>query len=234
MNLQSLLSYMRRACDDHAMLQSGDCVVAAISGGKDSLTMLAGLAAMRRFYPKPYTLHAVTVDLGFDRPFDTSPVAEWCKALDVPYTVVRTDIAHVVFDQRKEKNPCSLCARMRKGALNEHALTLGATRIAYGHCKDDIIHTFFMSLFLEGRLYKIKPVTYLDRARLYVIRPIMLVPEEEIVSFAKREALPVIKSPCPVDGYTQRAHIKKLTDQLRGQYDHWDEKVFNALQRGNI
>jgi tRNA(Ile)-lysidine synthase TilS/MesJ len=234
MNLQNLLSYIRRACDEHAMIQSGDTVVAAVSGGKDSLAMLAGLAAMRRFYPQRYTLHAVTVDLGFNSPFDTSQIAEWCQALDVPYTVVKSDIANVVFNERKEKNPCSLCAKMRKGALNEQALKLGAKKIAYGHSKDDIIHTFFMSLFHEGRLYKIKPVTYLDRTDLYTIRPMMLVPEDEIIAFAKKESLPIVKSPCPVDGYTQREAIKRLVHQLRGQYDHWDEKVFNAIQRGNI
>jgi tRNA(Ile)-lysidine synthase TilS/MesJ len=234
MNLQKLLSYMRRACDDHGMIKSGDTVVAAISGGKDSLTMLAGLAALRRFYPNPYTLRAVTVDLGFDAAFDTGPVADWCEALGVPYTVLRTNIACVVFKERQEKNPCSLCVKMRKGALNNEALRIGAARVAYGHNKDDIIHTFFMSLFLEGRLHKIQPVTYLDRTDLYAIRPMMLVSEREVIGFAKREKLPVIKSPCPVDGYTKRAEIKELTETLRKQYSHWDAKVFNALMRANI
>jgi tRNA(Ile)-lysidine synthase TilS/MesJ len=233
MTLQRLMSYIRRACDEYEMIDAQDTVIAAISGGKDSLAMLAGLAAMRRFYPKPYHLHAVTVDLGF-KGFDTAALADWCASMDVPYTVLKTDIGMVVFDERKEKNPCSLCARMRKGALNTEAQRLGAKRVAYGHSKDDIIHTFFMSLFLEGRLHKIQPVTYLSRAGVYTIRPMMLAPEKEITAFAKKNKLPVIKSPCPVDGYTQRAEMKNLTNQLRRQYDHWDEKVFNAILRSKI
>jgi tRNA(Ile)-lysidine synthase TilS/MesJ len=225
---------MRRACDEHTMIQPGDTVIAAVSGGKDSLAMLAGLSAMRRFYPNPYTLRAVTVDLGFAAPFDTETIKKWCEDIDVPYTVLKTNIANVVFDQRSEKNPCSLCARMRKGALNNEARRVGAVRVAYGHSKDDIIHTFFMSLFYEGRLYKIKPVTFLDRMDLYTIRPMMLVPEDEIIKFANRKNLPVVKSPCPIDGYTRREEIKKLVNQFRETYTDWDSKVFNALQRGNI
>jgi tRNA(Ile)-lysidine synthase TilS/MesJ len=234
MDLRKLLSYMRRACDEHDMIRPGDTIIAAVSGGKDSLTMLAGLAAMRRFYPAPYTLRAVTVNLGFDAAFDTAPVAAWCEDIGVPYAVLDTDIAQVVFRERREKNPCSLCAKMRKGAINDEALRIGATRIAYGHSRDDIIHTFFMSLFLEGRLHKIQPVTFLDRTGLYAIRPMMLVSESEVIGFAKTEGLPVVKSPCPADGYTRREEVKKLVRQLRRDYDNVDVKVFNAIQRGNI
>jgi tRNA(Ile)-lysidine synthase TilS/MesJ len=231
MNLQQLLSYTRRACEDYSMIAPGDHIVAAVSGGKDSLAMLTALAAMRRFYPKPYTLSAITVHPGFDN-FDLSPVAAYCEKLDVPYTVLKTDIGNVVFNERAEKNPCSLCAKMRKGALNDEAIRTGAARVAYGHNRDDIIHTFFMSLFLEGRLNTPMPVTYLDRTGLYSIRPIFLVPESDIISFAKRESLPVVKSPCPADGNTAREEIKPLIAGLRKQYDNVETKIFNALQRG--
>jgi tRNA(Ile)-lysidine synthase TilS/MesJ len=234
MDLQKLLSYMRRACDDHGMIKPGDIIAAAISGGKDSLTMLAGLAALRRFYPHPFTLCAITVNLGFNAGFDTAEVAKWCESINVPYTVLHTDIAHVVFNERGEKNPCSLCTRMRKGAFNTEALRIGATSIAYGHNRDDIVQTFFMSLFLEGRIHKIQPVTYLDRTGLYAIRPMVLVPEREIIGFAKQEKLPVIKSPCPVDGYTQREEMKKLLTALGKKYKNVETKVFNAIQRADI
>jgi tRNA(Ile)-lysidine synthase TilS/MesJ len=231
MKLQQLLSYARRACDDYSMIEAGDHIVAAVSGGKDSLAMLTVLAAMRRFYPKPYTLSAVTVHPGFDN-FGLSPVAAYCEGLDVPYTVLQTDIGNVVFNERAEKNPCSLCAKMRKGALNDEAKRIGASRVAYGHNRDDIIHTFFMSLFLEGRLHTPSPVTYLDRTGLYSIRPIFLIPESDIISFAKREGLPVVKSPCPADGNTAREEIKPLIAQLRKRYDNVETKIFNALKRG--
>ncbi len=213
------------------MINPGDHIVAAVSGGKDSLAMLASLAAMRRFYPKPYTLSAVTVHPGFEN-FDLSPVAAYCETLGVPYTVLRTDIGKIVFEDREEKNPCSLCAKMRKGALNGEALRLGAVRVAYGHNRDDIIHTFFMSLFLEGRINAPAPVTYLDRTGIYSIRPIMLVPESDILGFAKRESLPVIKSPCPADGNTEREEVKMLVAQLRKKYSNLETKIFGAIRRG--
>ena len=228
MNLQQLLSYIRRACDDYQMIKPNDTIAAAISGGKDSLAMLAGLAALRRFYPHPFSLVAITVDLGFPG-FDLAPIAEFCEAIEVPYTVARTDIAQVVFDERKEKNPCSLCAKMRKGALNNAAIDLGCTRVAYGHNKDDVIHTFFMSLLYEGRLHALEPVTWLDRIGLYSIRPLMYVPEPDVVGFARREALPVLKSPCPADGSTKRAETAALVKSLRERYNHFDAKVFTAI-----
>jgi tRNA(Ile)-lysidine synthase TilS/MesJ len=231
MNLQQLLSYSRRACEDYSMINAGDHIVAAVSGGKDSLAMLASLAAMRRFYPKPFTLSAVTVHPGFDN-FDLSSVSHYCDSINVPYTVLQTDIGNVVFNERAEKNPCSLCAKMRKGALNDEALRIGATRVAYGHNKDDIIHTFFMSLFLEGRLHTPAPVTFLSRTGLYAIRPIFLVPESDIIGFVKSEKLPVVKSPCPADGNTAREEMKPFIAELRKKYSNVETKIFNALQRG--
>lgn len=235
MILQQLLSYVRRACDDYDMISPGDRVAMAVSGGKDSLAALMALAALRNFYPKPFTLEAITVHLGFEN-FDTAPVAKLCAELDVPYAVVETDIARVVFEERAEKNPCSLCAKLRKGALNNHAVRDGCTRVAYGHNRDDLIHTFFLSLCYEGRLHTLEPVTHLSRAGLYSIRPLMYVPEQDIIGFARRYALPVIKSACPADGNTKRAEIRSLTMRLRQDYDHFDAKVFTAIEsliRGN-
>lgn len=225
-----MLSYVRRACEDYEMIGSGDHIAVAVSGGKDSLATLMALAEMRRFYPKPYTLEAITVDLGFAG-FDLSPVARFCEQIDVPYTVVASDIGKVIFEERAEKNPCSLCAKLRKGALNGAAVQHGCTRVAYGHNRDDVIHTFFLSLLYEGRLHTLEPVSYLDRSGLYCIRPLMYVPERDVIGLVRRYKLPVAKSPCPVDGKTKRTEINQLTGELRKRYDHFDAKVFNAIER---
>jgi len=230
MTLQHLLSYMRRACDDYHMIAPGDKIAVGVSGGKDSLTTLAGMAAMRRFHQSSYTLTAITVDLGFPG-FDTAPVREYCDKLEVPYTVVPTDIADIVFNIRKENNPCALCAKMRKGALNDAAIRSGVTKVAYGHNRDDLIHTFFLSLFYEGRMHTCEPVTYLSRTNLHCIRPLMYVPETDVIGFVKKYGLPVTKSPCPVDGSTKREEIKQMVHSMRLAYDHFDEKVFGAIKR---
>ena len=210
------------------MVAPGDNIAAAVSGGKDSLAALTALAALRRFYPKKFTLAAITVDLGLPG-FDVSAVAEFCAGLNVPYSVVKTDIGPVVFEERKEKNPCSLCAKMRKGALNNEALRMGCNRVAYGHNRDDFLNTFLLSLFYEGRLNTLEPVTWLDRSGLYAIRPLVYVTERETAGFAKHENLPVVKSPCPADGHTKRAETAALLAELRKRHDHLDAKLFTAV-----
>ncbi len=233
MKLQKLLSYVRRACDDYNMIEEGDKIAVGISGGKDSLTLLVALKHLQRFYPKKFDVMGITVSLGLPG-FDLSPVHELCDGLSIPYTVVETDIGEVVFDTRNEKNPCSLCAKMRKGALNDEAVAAGCNKIALGHNKDDVIHTFMMSLFYEGRINVFSPVTHWDRTGLYAIRPLAYVPENEVRSFVKNNNITIVKSPCPVDGRTKREEMRKLAAELSKTYKNLDNNIFGAIQRAGV
>ena len=216
MKLQRLLSLTRQAVDDYALIDSGDKIAVGISGGKDSLTLLYALHGLKRFYPKEFELSAITVDLGFEN-FDLSPVRSLCSELSVPFTVVPTDIGKILFETRKESNPCALCAKMRKGALNETAKQMGCNKIAYAHHRDDLIETMLLSLIYEGRFYAFSPKTFLDRTELTVIRPMIYVSEADVIGFKNRFSLPVCKNPCPVDGKTKREYVKQLTKQLNLQ-----------------
>ena len=182
MKLQQLLSFTRKAVDEYQMIQEGDHIAVGISGGKDSLTLLYALHGLKRFYPNKFELSAITVDLGYEE-FDLNPVHELCQELGVPYKVVKTDIAHILFEERKESNPCSLCAKMRKGALNDAVKEMGCNKVAYAHHKDDIIETMLLSLIFEGRFHSFSPRTYLDRMDLTVIRPMMFVDEMDVFGF---------------------------------------------------
>ncbi|NLK21073.1 MAG: tRNA 2-thiocytidine(32) synthetase TtcA [Epulopiscium sp.] len=233
MKLQKLLSYVRRAVDDYHMIEDGDRIAVGISGGKDSLALLLSLRGLQRFYPKKFELEAITVSLGFDN-FDTTGVQKLCDEIEVPYTVHKTDIGQIVFNERKEKNPCSLCSKMRKGALNEVAKGLNCNKIALGHNKDDVIQTLLLCMFYEGRMYTFAPVSYLDRMDLYSIRPLIYVPEKEIITLAEIEKFPIIKSPCPADGNTKREDMKNLIENLRKRYDNLDNHLFGAIQRSSI
>lgn len=233
MNLQKLLSYVRRAVDDYNMIADGDKIAVGISGGKDSLTLLKALKALQRFYPEKFELEAVSVSLGFEG-MDFSNVKHFCDELEVNYTVVETDIGEIIFNERKEKNPCSLCAKMRKGALNDMVEKLNCNKVALGHNKDDVIETLFMSLFYEGRIYSFSPVTFLDRKKIHSIRPLIYVPEKDVISFSKKESLPIVKNKCGVDGHTKREEIKKFVKQQVTAYDHFEEKIFGAIQRSEI
>ena len=197
MNLQKLLSFVRQATDEYEMINEGDKIAVGISGGKDSLALLIALSHMKRFYPKKFEVEAITVDLGLPNT-DFSPVEKLCADLDVVYTIVKTDIGRVIFDERKEKNPCSLCSKLRKGALNDEAVRRNCNKIALGHNRDDVIETFFMSLFYEGRINTFSPITYLDRKKIYSIRPLMYAPEQDIISFVEQNEITIVKSPCPV------------------------------------
>ena len=231
MKLQKLLSYTRRAIDSYEMIDNGDKIAVGISGGKDSLTLLYALAELRRFYPKKFDLIAITVNLGFDN-FDTAKIEQLCKGLDVPYYIVDTEIYDIVFNVRKEKNPCSLCAKMRKGALNQKLNDLGCNKIAYAHHKDDFIETFLMSLLYEGRIHTFSPKTYLDKSELMVIRPLMYINEGEIISFKNDMQLPVIKSPCPADGSTKREYAKQTLAKLEQETPGCKQRIFSAIERG--
>ena len=204
-----------------------------ISGGKDSLTLLYALHGLKRFYPNHFELSAITVDLGYEQ-CDFTPIKELCREMEIPYHIVKTDIAQILFEERKEKNPCSLCAKMRKGALNQAVKEIGCNKIAYAHHKDDIIETMILSLFFEGRFYSFSPKTYLDRMDLTVIRPIMFVDEADVIGFKNKYNLPVVKSACPVDGYTKRQYAKDLLADLNRQYPGIKQRMFTAILNGNI
>ena len=206
MKLQQLLSYTRRAVNDYQMIEAGDKIAVGVSGGKDSLTMLYALKGLQRFYPKKFELMAITVDLGFQN-FDTESIRILCKELDISYEVIHTEVAKIVFEERKEGNPCSLCAKMRKGALNQAVKEHGFNKIAYAHHKDDVVETMLMSLLFEGRFHTFSPKTYLDRMELTVIRPMIYVQEADVIGFSHKYQLPIAKSPCPADGHTKRESV---------------------------
>lgn len=233
MKLQQLMSQTRRAIDDYGMIHTGDKIAIGISGGKDSLTLLYTLHGLQRFYPEKFDLEAITVDLG-NPDFDLSHIRHLCETMQIPYTVVKTEIAQIVFEERKEKNPCSLCAKMRKGALNDAVKKLGCNKIAYAHHKDDIVETMMMSLIYEGHFYSFPPITHLDRTNLTVIRPLMYVSEADVKGFCRKYQLPVVKSPCPADGYTKRQYVKDLLRKLNLENPGVKERMFSAIINGNI
>lgn len=231
MKLQQLLSYARKAIDDYHMIEEGDRIAVGISGGKDSLSLLYALAGLRRFYPKHYELYAISVNLGF--PIDYSAIQQLCDELNVPFHIVDTEIQQIIFQDRKEKNPCSLCAKMRKGALNEKALALNCNKIAYAHHKDDVIETMMMSLIYEGRFYTFAPVTSWDRTGLTLIRPLIYVNECDIVGFQHKYALPVFKNPCKADGNTTREYVKNLITQINTEAPGIRDRLFHAIRDEN-
>lgn len=233
MKLQRLYSLTRQAIDFYHLIDSNDHIAVGVSGGKDSLTLLYALNGLKQFYPKPFDLTAITVDLGY-QDFDLSPVKKLCKQLSVPYHIVNTEIGKIIFDIRKEPNPCALCAKMRKGALNAAAKELGCNKIAYAHHKDDLIETMLLSLIYEGRFYAFSPYTFLDRMELTVIRPMIFVSEADVTGFKNKYELSVCKNPCPVDGYTKREYVKQLIKQLVKENPGVKERMFRAITEGNI
>ena len=233
MKLQQLLSVTRKAVDEFHMIQEGDKIAVGISGGKDSLTLLYALRGLQRFYPNHFDLVAITVDLGFEN-FNLERIAELCKELEVPYEVVHTEIGSIIFEDRKESNPCSLCAKMRKGALNEVAKKLGCNKIAYAHHKDDVVETMLLSLIYEGRFHTFSPVTYLDRMELTLIRPLLFMDEADVIGFKNKYQLPIAKSPCPAYGKTKREYAKNLLKELNHQNPGTKERMFTAIRRANL
>ena len=207
--------------------------VVGISGGKDSLTLLYALHGLKRFYPQHFELSAVTVDLGFPD-FDLEPIRELCGKMQVPYRVVDSDIYQILFDVRKESNPCSLCAKMRKGALNQAVKEMGCNKVAYGHHMDDIIETMLLSLIFEGRFHSFSPKTYLDRMDLTVIRPLIYMLEADVIGFVNKYELPVVKSPCPADGHTKREYIKNLVQKINLESPGVKGRIFTAIQSGKL
>lgn len=232
-NTKLLLSYTRRAIDDYNMIEDGDKIAVGVSAGKDSLTLLCALSQLRRFYPKKFDLIAITIDMGFDG-MDLSPIKSFCEELGIKYHIVPTQISKIIFDVRKESNPCSLCAKMRRGALHTAAKELGCNKVALGHHFDDVVETFMLNLFYEGRLGCFQPVTYLSRIDLHLIRPMIYMPEKDVRYFANKTSLPIIKSPCPADKKTERENMKLLLHNLEKENKGLRYRIFGAIQRGEI
>ncbi len=231
--IKRILSFTRRAVDDYNMIEDGDRIGVGISGGKDSLTLLFALAELRRFYPKKYELVAIMVDMGFEG-MDVSEISKLCQELDVPFVVAHTQIAKVVFDIRKEKNPCGLCAKMRRGALHDECKRQGCNKLALGHHFDDVVDTFMLNLFYEGRLGSFSPVTYLSRKELTMIRPLLYAQEKDVRYFVNRHPLPIITSPCPADKNTERESMKQLLINLERNNKGLRHRIFGALQKAGI
>ena len=232
--MNKILSLTRRCVEDYDMIHPHDRIAVGVSGGKDSLILLTALARLREFYPVPFTVEAITLDMGHadGRPgMDFSPVAKYCEELGVPYTLIPSEIHHIIFDVRKEKNPCSMCAKMRRGALHNAMKERGITKIALGHHYDDAVETLFMSLIFEGRLSCFQPVTWLDRMGISQIRPMLYCGEQMVRHTAQRLNLPVVENPCPANGNTKRQEIKELIYELNGRYPGLKSRAFGAMQR---
>ena len=228
--LNSLTGMVRRCVDDYNMISPGDRIAVGISGGKDSLVLLAALSHLKRYYPAPFELEAITIDAGFEC-IDFSGVEAMCAELGVPYTRVPTDIREIVFDARQESNPCSLCAKMRRGALNTTLKARGCSKLALGHHFDDAVETFAMSLLFEGRLNCFAPVSYMDRMDVTMIRPLLYVGELRSANMAKALSLPVVTSTCPMDRTSRRREVKDLLDTLSAAYPDLRSRIFGAMQR---
>lgn len=228
--MQRILSLVRRCVEDYHMIDEGDTVAVGVSGGKDSVLTLAALAKLRDFYPKQFELAALTIDSGVPGT-DFTPIADLCRELGVPYRIIGVPIYEIVFVHRQEKNPCSLCAKLRRGALSTELNRQGLGKIALGHHYDDAVETMLMSLFLEGRISCFQPVTYLDRSRVTQIRPLLYVQEREVRGAVRRLGLPVVKNPCPANGSTKREEMKELLLRLDKTYPQLRKKIFGAIQR---
>ncbi len=231
--IRRLLSCTRRALDDYGMISANDRIAVGLSGGKDSLALLCALASLRRFYPLPYTLTAVTLDMGFPGG-DFTPLRDFCEKLEVPFELIPTQLGHVIFEERKEKNPCSLCARMRRGILHDKTLALGCNKLALGHHFDDVLETFLLNLIHEGRLGTFSPVTYLSRKQLTVIRPMIYAQEKDIRYFASHSGLPVMESLCPANHVTQRETMKQMLTSLEREHHGLKHRMFGAICKAEL
>ena len=227
--MQKMMGLVRRCVDDYNMIEAGDKIAVGVSGGKDSLVLLILLAGLRKYFNKPFELEAITIDMGLG--MDYSQIQALCDKWGVPYTVIKTEIAPIIFDYRKEKNPCSMCSKMRRGALNQAIVNKGFNKLALGHHYDDAVETFVMSLIYEGRISCFQPVTHLDRTGVVQIRPMLYIHEKTVDHFARRMELPVLANRCPVDKETKREEIKKLIYDLSATYPDLRERIFGAMQR---
>ena len=228
--LNEFTGTVRRAVDDYNMIEEEDKIAVGVSGGKDSMLLLVALNHLKSFYPKKFELEAITIELGFEG-MDFTPVKELCARLEIPYTCLKTDIKEIVFDVRKEDNPCSLCAKMRRGAINDAIHQRGIKKLALGHHFDDAVETYMMSLLFEGRISCFRPVTYLDRSGVTQIRPLIYAGEQKIANVAAALELPIVENPCPQDKGSKRYEIKKLLGEMCRDYPDMKSKIFGAMQR---
>ncbi len=231
--MKRMLSFVRRAVDDYDMIEDGDKIAVGVSGGKDSLALLEVLSELRRFYPKKFEIVAITIDMGLEG-MDFSHVAEFARRLKVEYHIVKTEIAKIIFDVRQEKSPCSLCAKMRRGALHKAAQDAGCNKVALGHHFDDAVETFMLNLFFEGRLGCFSPLTYLSNRKITLIRPMLYATEKDVVYFANKRALPIVESRCPEDKATERENMKQLLSEIEKTNKGLRHRIFHAICAGEI
>ena len=227
--MRKTLGSMRKAITDYSMIEENETVCVAVSGGKDSMLMLKAMSIYRLFSKVPFKLHAICLDMGFNN-MDFTTLEKYCKEIDVDLTIKETEISTIVFDVRNEKSPCSLCAKFRRGALHDLALSLGSTKICLGHHADDFLETFYLSLFFEGRINSFKAKTFLDRKGVTVVRPMIYCREQDIIYAVNKNNIPIIKSKCPVDGNTKREEMKDLVKFLSHKYPKSDERAINAVK----
>lgn len=225
MTLQQLLSKVRKAVTDYGMIEDGDAIAVGLSGGKDSIALLTALAAYSRFSPESFSLHAVTIDMGLGA--DYAPLEKYCENLEVPLRIERTEIGRIIFDERKEKNPCSLCAKMRRGALNTAAKELKCNKLALGHHADDLVETMLLSLLYEGRLSSFAPTSFMSRMEITLIRPMIYADEKDVISISRD--YPVVHNPCPANHFTQREYVKNLIKEIQKTVPEAKERILSAL-----
>ena len=231
--MKRIITCVRKAVEDYDMIQDGDKVAVGVSGGKDSLVLLGALANLSRYYPKKFSVIGLTVDMGYG--LDYTEIKKYCESFGAEHKVKYTNIKEIVFDERKEPNPCSLCAKMRSGALNDFAIENGCTRVALGHHNEDVLETFFLSLMYEGRINCFPPVTYMDKTDLYRIRPLIYVREGDIKGAVRRLGVPVLHNPCPADGNTKRKEMKDLIARLNKEMNPGLKKrLFTAIKNSSI
>lgn len=231
--MQKILGYLRKAIEHYNMIEEGDKIAVALSGGKDSITLLKGLKALQRFYPKHFELVAISVNPGFEF-FDSSLLEKICSETGVEYIEAKSDIKEIVFDIRKEKNPCSLCANLRRGILNSTAIEHGCNKLALGHNEDDVLETFFLNMLFAGNLSTFAPVSYMDRSKMTVIRPLIYASEKEIKKFIKRSNITVMNKNCPMDGVSKREFMKDLIYKLSVEIPNVRANLIGAIKRANI
>ncbi|MCQ2598582.1 MAG: tRNA 2-thiocytidine(32) synthetase TtcA [Treponema sp.] len=233
MTLQRLYSYTRQCIQQFDLIQEGDKIAVGISGGKDSLALLYALAGLRNFFPKKFEIIAVTADLGFGE-FDLSGIKKLCEELEVEYHVIKTDIAEILKQKIQKGSYCAMCAKLRKGAINNFAKEHGCTKVAYAHHQDDMIETMMLSLIYEGQFFTFGPKTYYKEADITVIRPLINIPEKQIIGFRNKYNLPCVKNPCPHDGITRREYIKNLVSQISRENPGAKTKMYNAILKDKI
>lgn len=228
--MQQILSYMRKAIEDYNMIEEGDKIAVALSGGKDSISLLMGLKNLQRFYPKHFDLIAISINPGFEF-FNKAFLNDICKKVNVPLFIEDTNIKEIVFDERKEKNPCSLCANFRRGALNSVAIREGCNKIALGHNEDDVLETFLLNLLYTGSINTFSPVSYMDRSKMTLIRPLIYAPEKYIRKFVRKNNIEVMPKVCPMDGISKREDMKEMIKNLQIEIPHIRANLFGAIKR---